>query len=192
MDLAEAGLSLGLTLVTRVGSIAQETVDNIGKSATTRWQQPAPDSVQPPPTDTDTAQQHEHEPHSQAAAEVSPSDTQEQVYCVMNRLALHPGQTVNVSFSINNDSATQPKHIALDVEGFLGEITSTLFASKDFSVKPAKKTIAPMDFEKFVLKGNIPEGIEPDIYRGKVLVSSENQFEILVRLVVTSAERSST
>ena len=54
-----------------------------------------------------------------------------------------------------------------------------------FSIKPAQKTIAPVDFEKFVLQGTLPETIVPDVYRGVVIVASDKDLAIPVILVVT-------
>ena len=46
-------------------------------------------------------------------------------------------------------------------------------------------TIAPVDFEKFVLKGVVPETVPPDVYRGVVVVRSDKDLFIPVVLVVT-------
>jgi hypothetical protein len=54
-----------------------------------------------------------------------------------------------------------------------------------FSVRPAQKTIAPVDFEKFVLQVELPADTAPDIYRGAVVVTSGSELRIPVILVVT-------
>jgi hypothetical protein len=50
-----------------------------------------------------------------------------------------------------------------------------------------RKSIAPMDFEKFVLTGTLPADAPPDVYRGSVIVGSTDEMSIPVRLVVGAA-----
>ena len=44
--------------------------------------------------------------------------------------------------------------------------------------------IAPMDFEKFVLRGAIPETSPADIYHGSIAVTAEDSMRIPVLLVI--------
>jgi hypothetical protein len=90
-----------------------------------------------------------------------------------------------VSFTINNDSATSPKELQLRVAGFAGQMHGTSFNGEQFSVEPATQVIAPMDFDKFTLKGAIPPDVPGDAYFGWVIVSAEEELRIPVRLVVT-------
>jgi hypothetical protein len=89
-----------------------------------------------------------------------------------------------VSFSINNDSMTSPKRVSLKVEGFLGQTEGSRIEAERFLLKPSRKTIAPLDFEKFVLQGTVPPDVPPDVYHGDIVVSSGSDFRIPVRLVV--------
>jgi hypothetical protein len=63
-----------------------------------------------------------------------------------------------VSFSITNDSLVEPKRVHLRVEGLLGEQREARIDADAFSVRPMRKSIAPMDFEKFVLDRDAPGG----------------------------------
>ena len=92
---------------------------------------------------------------------------------------------MKISFSVNNDSMTEVKKVDLKVQGFAGDSQKAALDPASFSIKPSQKTIAPVDFEKFVLQGAVPDSIPPDIYRGVVVVSSDNDLFIPVVLVVT-------
>ncbi len=179
LDLAEASLNLGLTLVTRFGSIVQHSVlDKVVENLSAPVQPaPSPDSDGP------------REGAARASATATETETEEVPssdisYSITNRLPLSPGQVVNVSFSINNDSDDSTKRVKLRVEGFVGQISAVQFPGHGFAVKPASGAIAPMDFEKFVLRGRLPPDIPSDMYLGKVVVMSDQQLEIPVRLVV--------
>lgn len=173
LDLAEAGLSLGLTLINRFGSMVQES---ILASASDR---PHP-SAQPQPG------HHGDGPEPTAAGRSSqdPAGAAEESYCIANRLPVTPGQRTQVSFSINNDSPSAARQVRLELDGFVGQVSGTKFSCTGFIVKPNAKTIAPMDFEKFVLRGEVPQGIPSDVYHGKVIVVSDQAFEIPVKLLV--------
>jgi hypothetical protein len=163
LDLAEAGLSLGVTLVNRVSVAAQQQIVERFMN-----QPPAvvdPGAAPPPP----------------AAPEPEPEP-----YGIGNRLPLLPGGEVKVSFSINNDSMEAPKKVALSLDGFVGDTHGHRLDIGGFAVTPARKTIAPMDFEKFVLKGPLPRKALPDRYRGWVIVDSDTELRIPVCLVVSS------
>lgn len=175
LDLAEASLGLGLTVISRMGTLAQQQVlDRISPAS------PAPDLGQAAPTEA-----------APGAAVGQPGQTvqaqsvpQEPSYCITNRLPLAPGGIVEVSFSINNDSMTTPKQVRLTVDGFTGEAEGGRFEAGPFVVKPSRRTIAPMDFEKFVLHGAVPPEVQPDVYHGWVVVTSGSEFRIPIRLVV--------
>ncbi|GAB4379507.1 MAG: hypothetical protein Kow0042_28990 [Calditrichia bacterium] len=173
-DLAEASITLGINLVNRLGSVAQEKliekVTDMGRSFTAGGE---------PPNAGDTAYPGEQEPES--AGEQSPG-----VMYIQNRLPLFPGSPVQVSFSLSNDSPTTPKKLKLRLEGFVGQMQGMVIDGKGFSIKPASKVIAPMDFDKFTLVGQIPQQAVSDHYAGWILVSGEEELKIPVRLIVTA------
>ncbi len=164
LDLAEAGVSLGVTILSRVSVAAQQKMrEGLDAAA-----QPQPGTPGPAA-----------EPFEPAPPEAEPE------YGLTNRLPLAPGGMVKISFSVNNDSMTEVKKVDLKVQGFAGDSQKAALDPAGFSIKPAQKTIAPVDFEKFVLQGAVPDTIAPDIYRGVVVVSSDTDLFIPVVLVVT-------
>lgn len=167
LDLAEAGLSLGVTIVSRVGAVTQEKLlDRLMTAGATVAATAGAGAQAPAPAPPDAA----------------PSGG----FGITNRLPLTPGARVRISFSINNDSATAQKKVVLSLEGFSGDATGRNIDPKDFAIKPAKKLIEPMDFEKFVLEGAVPADAPPDIYRGYVAVASDNELRIPVWLAITA------
>src|SRR6266850_6784293 len=92
LDLAEAGVSLGVTIVNRIGSAAQQQVLERMAAAMQREGTGAAAPSAPPMPE---------------AAEAPPPP--EAAFYITNRLPLSPGGTVKVSFSINNDSMVAPK-----------------------------------------------------------------------------------
>lgn len=173
LDLAEAGLSLGLTLINRFGSMVQESILAFPNDRSQAEAQPQPDHPRDGPEPTAARRS------SQDAAGVA-----EESYCIANRLPVTPGQRVQVSFSINNDSPGEARQVRLELDGFVGQVSGAKLSCRGFTVKPSAKTIAPMDFEKFVLRGEVPSGIPSDVYHGQVVVVSDQAFEIPVRLLV--------
>jgi hypothetical protein len=172
LDLAEAGLSLGITVLTRAGAAAQGAiVDRVpsgpGAGAV---------SAQPP------GPAHAEYPE-QPAADPSPTAPDE-AFFLANRVPLAPGGEVRVSFSITNDSLLEPKKVTLRVEPLFGEQHGVRIDGDAFAVKPGRKTIPPMDFEKFVLTGTMPAAAPPDVYLGAVIVASTDEMSIPVRLLV--------
>lgn len=165
LDLAEAGVSLGVTIISRVGVAATQKIRE-GMDAAAAIN---------PATMPGAPQQA---PEPDVVAEPEP------VYGITNRLPLTPGGSVKISFSVNNDSMTEPKKVELRVEGFAGDANGGRLDAAAFSVKPSPKTIAPVDFEKFTLQGTVPPDAPPDVYRGVIVVTSENEFRIPVVLVV--------
>jgi len=169
LDLAEAGVSLGVTIVNRIGSAAQQQV--LERMAAAMQREAAGTAASPASPMPE-------------AAEAPPPETP--AFYITNRLPLTPGGTVKVSFSINNDSLVAPKKVELRVDAFQGEMTGASLPAENLAIKPATRTIAPVDFEKFVLQGTVPAEMPPDIYLGWILVSSDDELRIPVRLVVSS------
>jgi hypothetical protein len=161
LDLAEAGLSLGITVLTRAGAAAQDALAD---------RAPGPDGQVLP---------ENSQPHAA-------DEPEEEPFFLANRVPLAPGGDVYVSFSITNDSLVDPKRVNVDVADFVGETDGVRIASDAFAVRPARKTIAPMDFEKFVLTGTLPAATPADVYRGAVIVGSTDELSIPVRLVVAA------
>jgi hypothetical protein len=169
LDLAEAGLSLGITVLTRAGAAAQGAItDRVpGPGAG-----PGPISTQPPG------------PAGPAGYPEPPEPAPEDTFFLANRVPLAPGGEARVSFSITNDSLVEPKKVALRVEPLVGEEHGIRLDADAFTVRPARKTIPPMDFEKFVLTGTLPAAAPPDVYLGAVIVHSADEMSIPVRLLV--------
>lgn len=170
LDLAEAGLSLGLMVIGRVGTAAQEKIVE-------RFM----DQVMPTPNAAASSAPPSPGPSPQAPPQAAPEAP---AYGITNRLPLVPGAPFSVSFSINNDSSEGAKRVGLGVEPFTGERSGAALPANTLAVLPSAADIAPMDFEKFVLQGVIPLEMPPDIYHGAVSVGPESGIRIPVRLVV--------
>ena len=180
LDLAEAGLSLGLTLINRFGTMVQDSV--LEKFSGVMASASAPSS-----TEDRTSDGARHSsPPAQERDSAEFTGTHDPNYYIVNRLPLSAEGPVNVSFSINNDSLEAGKKVKVQVEGFVGLTHGQSFSSEGFAVTPSSKVIAPMDFEKFVLKGKLPAGLPADIYQGRVIVTADQAFDIPVKLMVTS------
>jgi hypothetical protein len=177
LDLAEAGLSLGLTVLTRAGAVAQGAiVDRVPAGPAAPAARPADYGP-----DAGTGAQAPGAPPPP-----EPSLPEEEAFFLANRVPLAPGGEVRVSFSITNDSLLEPKRVALRVEALVGDQHGVRIDGTAFAVKPARKTIPPMDFDKFVLTGTLPAAARPDVYRGTVIVHSTDEMSIPVRLVVAA------
>ncbi|MGH7119782.1 MAG: hypothetical protein ACREFP_12460 [Acetobacteraceae bacterium] len=169
LDLAEAGMTLGLTVLGTLGAAAQTKIIE-------RILHPAAEGAAGEPA------------RSQASAPAAPAGTGENAaYGITNRLPLNPGGTVSISFSVNNESSVASKHVRLAVEAFSGERTGAVLPPDCLGVSPGERVIAPMDFEKFVLEGRIPVGLAADRYRGSVMVLGEGPMRIPVLLVVEAS-----
>ena len=164
LDLAEAGLSLGITVLTRAGAAAQDALA----------ERAAASGVEPGAA----------HPHDAVDGSQAPEAPAEEEFFLANRVPLAPGGSVHVSFSITNDSPVEPKRVRLRVEALVGEYEGVRIDGAALAVRPAQKTIAPMDFEKFVLTGTLPDGLPADVYRGAVVVASTDEMSIPVRLLV--------
>jgi len=180
LDLAEAGLSLGITVLTRAGAAAQGAiVDRVPAGPGAAAGGPA-DYVAGPGTDG--------QPRGAAPPPAAPETplTEEEAFFLASRVPLAPGGEVRVSFSITNDSLLEPKRVTLRVEALVGDQHGVRIDGGAFAVKPARKTIPPMDFDKFVLTGTLPAAVPPDVYRGAVIVHSTDEMSIPVRLLVAA------
>ncbi len=176
LDLVEAGIGLGINLVGRFGGIAQEQVVERIAGVVRRAGTHDAGVVQ------EAGSAHGDEPA--AGGEVAAPRGSVHV---VNRLPLFQGSPVKISFSINNNSPSSSKTLRLGVEVFVGEVHRFELDPKAFSVRPSKKTIAPMDFEKFVLVGTIADEVPVDSYHGLIVVSDgREEFQIPVTLVVGS------
>ncbi len=174
LDLAEAGVSLGVTILNRVSLAAQQKIRE-GLDGAAQSQSGAQSGAQPGA-----------QPGSPGVTPDAPAESAEaDQYGLTNRLPLTPGGEVRISFSVNNDSVTEVRKVEFKVQGFAGEFRQAAIDASAFAVKPGQKTIAPVDFDKFVLKGVVPETTPPDVYRGVVVVRSDKDLFIPVILVVT-------
>ena len=174
LDVVEAGVELGLTVVSRLGSILMnQLIDNRGQYYPQDFAQ-----------DHESHHGHGHDHHGARGEEVYVED--EEGYYLTNRLPLRPGDTVSISFSMNNESITEDKTITLGLTDFVGAKDSNVVTADNFTIEPDTKTISPVDFEKFVLTGNLATEVKIDTYYGSIVVTDETQSKIPVVLVVTA------
>ncbi|HTC07609.1 MAG TPA: hypothetical protein VK726_02425 [Acetobacteraceae bacterium] len=179
LDLAEAGLSLGLTVAGTLGAAAQRKI--FSKMMEAAFAEPAAPSYPEAPSGVMPQGAPPAPPPRTADGAAAPNP---QPFGITNRLRLAPGMPVSISFSINNDSAAAPKPVTLRVEPFTGERTGAMLPPASLSVTPEAATIAPMDFEKFVLSGAIPDTSPGDVYHGSIAVTAEDSIRIPVVLVI--------
>lgn len=174
LDLAEAGIGLGINLIGKFGSMAQDQViGNIAKTVMPgQWgRQNAPERPAAP-----AYRRNEDEPDGPVA---------DSSMCIVNRRPLFPGSAVEISFSINNDSPTHARKVHIEIDGFTGSAHGCNIPSELFSIRPADIEIAPMDFEKFVLTGAIPQDAPEDSYNGWLRLAGEEGLKMPVILIVT-------
>jgi hypothetical protein len=177
IDLAEAGLSLGLNLVQKLGgSLQHDLADKFAR---------AKDAFVN--TSTATADRQSPEPAETAGPAEEPAHA---AYFagVVNRLPLFPGSPVHVSFSINNDAPDQPKKVSLRLSALTGELTGKALPPSTCTVKPGTSVIAPLDFDKFVITGTIPIDTKGDAYCGFIEARGQEELQIPLRLIVTASE----
>jgi hypothetical protein len=179
LDLAEASIRLGINLVNKFGSVAQGQI--IDRLSGPILQGPA--TYQKNPEEQGSSAQGYQ--NTEEAGIPQPSDTHKNLY-IVNRLPLFSGSPVQLSFSINNDSASAAKKIRLEIEDFIGATSRFKIKSKMFSIKPSNIIIAPMDFEKFVLTGKVPAEAPADSYNSWIKVSGEEEIKIPVILAVSA------
>jgi hypothetical protein len=177
VNLLETGIDLGINLMGRLGDLAR---DQIAEKLTGR---PGTGSQGGPAEETGSGSG----PLRREEPGAGPESPQPAASLgVVNRLPLFPGSQVHVSFSINNDTSSSHKKLRLGVEGFIGASQNAILDGKRFLVKPSNAVIAPMDFEKFVLTGEIPPETSEDSYGGWIVVTGEEGFRIPITLVVSA------
>jgi len=177
LELAEAGVDLGNNFLSLLNSLAQNQLKETANSGDGAYgvasHHGVPEGAAAGPA-----------PRPEAAEEAA-APGPDAGYCIINRLPLPPGGPVQVSFSINNDLPRKKRKLHVAAGGFVGAVHGFELDDRSFSVQPAEKTIAPMDFEKFVLKGKIPKDAPEDSYNGWVNVDGDEDMKIPVVLVVT-------
>lgn len=169
--LVEAAIEVGVTLANRLSSALQIQAGQQPEAGAPPYAVPQAGPYQAPPLS---------EPRT---APAGPQPVPSPGY-VTNPLPLFPGSSVSVSFTINNDSATVAKEVRLWIESLTGELRGDTLDAAGFSVAPSTKVIAPLDFDKFTLTGTIPPTAVGDSYGGWIVVASDEQLRIPVRLVV--------
>jgi hypothetical protein len=167
LELADAGVGLGINVVSLLNTLARSQV--AGAAAPPEQQAPGDERPPAPPEDAS---------HAEAPRN----------YCIVNRRPIHPGGPVQVSFSINNDLPDAAKKLRVTAQGFAGATRGFSFDGAGFSVQPSEQLIDPMDFERFVLTGTIPADAPEDSYNGWILVDGDEQMRIPVVLLVSGSE----
>jgi len=178
LELAEAGVDLGTNVISLLNSLARNQLDEAVHPGEGAYR------VAPPPGSAEGPVGTGPSPHPDGAPDSSPA-APDASYCIINRLPLPPGSPVQVSFSINNDLPQKKRKLHVAASGFIGAAHGFELDDRSFAVQPSEKTIAPMDFEKFVLKGKIPKNAPEDSYNGWVTVDGDEEMKIPVVLVVT-------
>ncbi|NIR25923.1 MAG: hypothetical protein GWN61_15450, partial [candidate division Zixibacteria bacterium] len=125
------------------------------------------------------------EPSSETTSPGTAEGGQPELTHLVNRLPISPGDKLSLSFSINNDSTEKTRKVKLKLEGFMGQNNQFMFIGRDFSLSPSKKEIAPADFDKFIISGEIPFDTPPDIYYGVVHITGDHELKIPVVLNIT-------
>ena len=161
MELADAGMGLGINVVTLLNSYARTQMSGAAVPEETHATAPA------------------------AAAPQTQAPEPARSYCIVNRTPLHPGGQAQVPFSINNDTPDAPKLLRLAAGGFSGAAQGFPLPDAGFAVEPAEKQIGSMDFDRFVLTGGIPPEAPEDTYNGWILVQGDEQMRIPVVLTVS-------
>jgi hypothetical protein len=166
IELADAGVGLGMNVVSLLSSLARNQVAGAAQGDDPS-RRPAPAAEAPQAAD-------------------APSDRSgPRNYCVVNRTPLFPGSPVQVSFSINNDVPDSAKNLLVSARGFTGAARGFQIDNSLFLVDPPERLIAAMDFDRFVLKGSIPKEAPEDTYNGWILVDGDEQLRIPVVLLVS-------
>ena len=192
LDLAESGIGLGVNIVARLGTIFKDQViDKLNDADILSSVMNNSTNSQANTENQRYANGQAHPEQTQTEEDAQSADAG-QSYYLFNRLPLFPGSEAALSFSINNDSLTSEKEIQLQLENFVGEKQQLAMDASTFTVTPSKIAIAPVDFEKFVIKGKIPLEAPEDIYHGWVIVSEEQTYRIPVVLVVSKTQKTPT
>jgi len=190
-DLLEAGIDLGINLVNKLGNVAQEQVvekvSGMVRSAATMNDMAGTGSQEASAGDTKGESMGKRVPEAENSDAYKESEAEQAGMHIVNRLPLSPNSKADISFSINNNSTSSPKTLSFTIEGFVGKTYNVTLDSKKFSIRPSKKVIEPMDFEKFMLKGDIPKDTPEDSYHGWIIVSdAKERFKIPVTLFISS------
>ena len=160
LELADASVGLGVNVVSLLASVAQAQI-----------------GAKLPPEEGSFAGPA---PQQGGDGRAAPPN-----YCVANRTPLAPGGAVRIPFSINNDLPQTTKRLVVSAHDFVGATQAFKLDDAAFSVEPSEKTIAPLDFEKFVLVGAVPADAPEDSYNGWILVGGDEQMKIPVVLMVS-------
>jgi hypothetical protein len=163
LELADVSVGLGINVVSLLTAFAK---NQAGGAATV------------PPQATRAAEPPQPGPAADSGAPRN--------YCIVNRMPIHPGSSVKVSFSINNDTPDAVKNLALSCREFVGAAQGFAIADNLFSVEPAAAAIGPLDFERFLLKGTMPVEAPADSYNGWIVVAGDEQMRIPAVLLITS------
>lgn len=172
MELAEAGLNLGLNLVHKFGgSIQEQVIEKFAKTGNNIFKSSAAATSESP----------------EAASEKVPEGAPEPAFSgIANRMPAFPGGELRISFSINNDSTSVARQVNLSLESDLkGELSGKTLGKKLFALQPSSIAIAPADFDKFTIFATIPVNQQPDHYLGALLVDGEEKMRIPLRVSIT-------
>lgn len=195
IQLAEAVVDLGIRVVDSVGLVTQRLVNdrlnappNIPLSALrgAPWSGPAAAAAGAPmyPSGQAVPPAPAGPTPPSGASEPAPAAGGFEAFHVVNRLPLVPGSPVMVSLSLSNDSPSAPSRVALELRGFTGQERGAVLDARGFAVVPPESQIAPLDFEKFSIRGVIPGDAPPDVYAGWIVVSGDEELQIPIRLIV--------
>jgi len=180
LELTETGFDLGTNFLSLLNSLAQSQLHDPVHPGEGAYRV-APPQGSPEEMAAAAGPPPGTEPGAEAAAVGSAPS-----YCIINRLPLLPGSPVQVSFSINNDLPQTKRKLHVAAGSFVGAAGGFNLDDRSFTVQPSEKTISPMDFEKFILKGKIPKDAPEDSYNGWVTVDGDEEMRIPVVLVVTA------
>lgn len=164
MELTDASIGLGINVVSMLTSMAQAQFGGSKPAPEETYAAPADAPAEPPAPD----------------GRAAPAQ-----YGIFNRVPISPGGQVRVPFAINNDLPRSPKSLVVSAHGFAGATRGFQLDDAAFSVEPSEKVIAPLDFEKFLLVGVVPEDAPEDTYNGWILVGGDEKMKIPAVLAIT-------
>jgi hypothetical protein len=177
LELAGASINLGINLVQKFGTSFEgqllNKIADAGKNIFAAKDMFAHASAAASPQSASTGA---HGNASQGA--------QQQFAGIVNRLPLFPGSTVSVPFSINNDAPNATRKVKVSLDAFKGELTGAVLSADTFSITPAHKQIAPLDFEKFVITGSVPINCKSDAYDGTIIVDGDESMRIPLKITI--------
>lgn len=175
MELAEAGLNLGINLVHKFGgSLQEQVIEKFARTGSTIFKSSAGEASPSPET------------AATSAGNTPDSGTEAAFSGITNRMPAFPGSELRISFSINNDSTSVARQVHLSLESdLLGELSGKTLGKKLFALQPSSVAIAPADFDKFTLFANIPVNQQADHYFGALIVDGEEKMRIPLRVSIT-------